>query len=125
MIYSAGLASVPGCSRVASLCVMAGRLLSPLLSPYRRFSVGVSGVRGWRNETPTGSKTEVFVYSPESNIAWPDPLLGVFNRADPKFGLPGNIGAVGVGDTGRVGGGARQQPDVLTVATTTKSTLFS
>lgn len=46
----------------------------------------------WRNETPPGGLTEVLVYSPESQIAWPDTTLGVFAQADPRFVLPGNVG---------------------------------
>lgn len=33
------------------------------------------------------------MYSPESNISWPDPKLGVLGSTDPAFALPGNIGA--------------------------------
>jgi len=47
----------------------------------------------WKNETPVGSTTEVFVYSPETNISWPDQRLGVLDSSlDPAFSLPGNIG---------------------------------
>lgn len=45
----------------------------------------------WRNETPSGGLTEVYVYS-QDRIQWPDPILGVFAAGDPKFCLPGNIG---------------------------------
>ena len=48
----------------------------------------------WRNETPRGGLTEILVYTPESQIAWPDPSLGVFAKSDPRFMLPGNIGIV-------------------------------
>lgn len=35
----------------------------------------------------------MFVYSPESAIAWPDPRLGpLATSSDPAFPLPGNIG---------------------------------
>jgi len=73
--------------------------------------------RGWRNETPVGSSTEVFVYSPESNISWPDPKLGVLGSTDPAFALPGNIGAKpSLLKETSPSHGARQ-PDVLTSAT--------
>jgi len=50
------------------------------------------GDRAWRNDTPVGSTTEVFVYIPESNISWPDQRLGVVSsQTDPNFSLPGNI----------------------------------
>ena len=48
--------------------------------------------RNWRNETPPGGLTEILVYSPESQILWPDTTLGVFAQSDPQFVLPGNIG---------------------------------
>ena len=48
----------------------------------------------WRNETPPGGLTEIFVYKPESQIAWPDSTLGIFAQADPKFVLPGNVGVL-------------------------------
>ena len=51
--------------------------------------------RNWRNETPPGGLTEILVYSPESQIAWPDTTLGVFAQADPQFILPGNVGLPG------------------------------
>jgi len=69
-----------------------------------------------RNETPVGSSTEVFVYSPESNIRWPDPKLGVLGSADPAFALPGNIGAKPSLPKETVFPHAKQ-PDVLTSAT--------
>jgi len=50
--------------------------------------------QNWRNETPPGGLTEILVYTPESQIAWPDPSLGVFAKSDPRFVLPGNIGVV-------------------------------
>jgi len=52
----------------------------------------VGGTRGWRNETPQGSSTGIFVYSPESNVTWPDEKLGVLGTTDPKFRLPGHTG---------------------------------
>jgi len=52
-----------------------------------------SGNRGWKNTTPKGSATEVFVYIPESNVSWPDQSLGVLSsQSDPNFNLPGNVG---------------------------------
>jgi len=60
---------------------------------HSRFISGCRVQRAWRNETPVGSTTEVFVYSPETNISWPDPRLGVLDSSlDPAFSLPGNIG---------------------------------
>jgi len=53
---------------------------------------GTSSDGGWRNDTPAGSSTEVFVYNPEFNIAWPDTQFGVVSRKDKNFTLPGNIG---------------------------------
>jgi hypothetical protein len=49
----------------------------------------------WRNETPAGGLTEVYVYTPESQTVWPDPTLGVFAPNDPKFTFPGHVGLVG------------------------------
>jgi hypothetical protein len=79
--------------------LMAGRLANLKCKgvPSSRFSRSFSGAqsggaRGWKNETPQGSKTEVFVYSPESNITWPDPQLGVLGSSDPFFSFPGHIG---------------------------------
>jgi len=78
---------------------MAGRLAglktkgvaSSALSRY--FSgARAGGTCAWRNQTPQGSKTEVFVYNSECNIAWPDPQLGVLASTDPNFTLPGHIG---------------------------------
>jgi len=40
----------------------------------------------------TLSVLQVFVYSPESNITWPDPQLGVLGSSDPFFTFPGHIG---------------------------------
>lgn len=101
---------------MAAYLVMASRLVpwkSSLPVIARGFSGGLSGgVRGWKNETPVGSKTEVFVYNPESEITWPDPQLGVFSRPDSNFGLPGNIGPSLVPH--RI---SKDQPDILTTAT--------
>ena len=54
--------------------------------------------QNWRNETPPGGLTEILVYTPESQIAWPDPSLGVFAKSDPRFVLPGNIGVLQTDD---------------------------
>jgi hypothetical protein len=74
----------------------------------------VGGSRGWRNETPAGSKTEVFVYSKESNITWPDPQLGVLGPTDPSFSLPGNIGpSPSVGPEAAPRPTGNRHPDIL------------
>jgi len=81
-----------------SFLVMAGRLAGlrtkGATSSLSRYFSGTrtGGSKAWRNETPQGSKTEVFVYSPESTITWPDPQLGVLGSTDPNFNLPGHIG---------------------------------
>jgi len=46
----------------------------------------------WKNETPPGGLTELYVYRPENPRVWPDPLLGVFAPKDPRCCLPGNVG---------------------------------
>jgi len=62
----------------------------------RSFSSRATGDWGWRNATPPGSNTEVFVYTPSAVIAWPDSSLGVLGgQSDPNFQLPGNIGQEG------------------------------
>ena len=48
--------------------------------------------RQWRNETPPGGLTELYVYRPEQQRVWPDPVLGVFSAQDPRCCLPGNVG---------------------------------
>ena len=48
--------------------------------------------KNWRNETPPGGLTEILVYNPESQIAWPDTSLGIFAQADQRFLFPGNVG---------------------------------
>lgn len=77
----------------------------------------VGGNRSWRNETPGGSNTEVFVYIKESNINWPDPQLGVLGPTDPAFSLPGNIGTSLSGElpegTSRQPASKDGHPDVL------------
>jgi hypothetical protein len=50
------------------------------------------GNRGWKNETAQGSTTGVFVFTPESNVTWPDEKLGVLGTTDPNFRLPGLTG---------------------------------
>lgn len=46
----------------------------------------------WKNETPPGSLTELYVYRPENPRVWPDPVLGVFSPKDQRCCLPGNLG---------------------------------
>lgn len=46
----------------------------------------------WKNETPPGGLTELYVYRPENPRIWPDPVLGVFSPKDPRCCLPGNVG---------------------------------
>lgn len=58
----------------------------------RRISLGNIS-RQWRNETPPGSLTELYVYRPENpSRVWPDPVLGVFSPKDARCCLPGNLG---------------------------------
>lgn len=58
----------------------------------RRFSIG-NIARQWKNETPPGSLTEIYVYAPDQDPrVWPDPVLGVFAPKDPRCCLPGNLG---------------------------------
>ncbi|XP_023338224.1 methylmalonic aciduria and homocystinuria type D protein, mitochondrial [Eurytemora carolleeae] len=85
----------------------------------RSFSGAQSGgSRGWKNETPQGSKTEVFVYSPESNITWPDPQLGVLGSSDPFFTFPGHIGCSLTGQLPEKSSPLKPvQPDILTAPT--------
>jgi len=56
--------------------------------------------RGWKNETPAGSSTEIFVYNPEFDIKWPNQQLGVLANKDKNFALPGDIGSVPDGRLG-------------------------
>jgi len=81
---------------------MACRLSRHSLSKFRLATVnssrtfrGSSGQSGWKNETPEGSQTEVFVYSPDLQIKWAgmDEQVGLVLRKDQNFSLPGNIGA--------------------------------
>jgi len=57
----------------------------------RRISLG-SIASQWKNETPPGSLTELYVYRPENPRVWPDPVLGVFAPKDQRCCLPGNLG---------------------------------
>ena len=70
-----------------------------------------AGRGGWRCESQEGAGTEVHVYStvqnstvqystvqvhvytPDLDISWPEPALGVLARPDKHFPLPGNTGA--------------------------------
>lgn len=48
----------------------------------------------WFNETPPGGLTELYIYRPAApGTVWPDAALGVFGPVDPKYCLPGNVGA--------------------------------
>lgn len=86
----------------------------------RYFSASQKG-RAWKNETPVGSSTEVFVYSPETNISWPDPRLGVVgDNLDPAFSLPGNIGPSPSNNQPKASTAYRQL-DVLTTPTNQES----
>merc|ERR1711944_306168 len=68
-------------------------LRSPSIGLCRTRNLSVScHCQNWRNETPPGGLTEILVYTPESQIAWPDTSLGIFAQADPRFVLPGNVG---------------------------------
>lgn len=74
---------------MSALLAAAGRDLSV----RRLISTSCSATRRtWRNETPSGGLTELYVYSPDSSTVWPDPALGVFSTQDPRFGFPGNVG---------------------------------
>ena len=75
-------------------------LRSPSVGLCRTRNLSVScHCQNWRNETPPGGLTEILVYTPESQIAWPDPSLGVFAKSDPRFVLPGNIGIIASEET--------------------------
>jgi len=98
---------------MAARLPIATRLTKELRRRQARAFSSKHGDRAWRNETPKGSSTEVFVYSPESQISWPDPRLGVVGQqGDPSFSLPGNIGPGALPTLGVVPP-PRQQPDVL------------
>lgn len=106
---------------------MAGRLANlkskvPSCPALRHFSGSFSGgSRGWKNETPQGSKTEVFVYSPDSEITWPDPQLGVLGTTDPNFAFPGHIGTNFPGNKSETAGprstNVNHSLDILTTPT--------
>ena len=51
------------------------------------------GRGGWRCETQAGAGTEVHVYTPDLDISWPEPQLGVLAAPVKHFPLPGNTGA--------------------------------
>jgi len=79
---------------------------------------------GWKNETPEGSQTEVFVYSPELNIKWTgvDDQLGVVLRKDKNFSLPGDIGACPSGSLDHLSiPPPSQKLDILTAPTVKES----
>eukprot|EP00092_Neocalanus_flemingeri_P025580 GFUD01027732.1.p1 GENE.GFUD01027732.1~~GFUD01027732.1.p1 ORF type:complete len:309 (-),score=86.41 GFUD01027732.1:567-1493(-) len=83
---------------------------------------GSSSDGAWRNDTPAGSNTEVFVYNPEFNIAWPDSQLGVVARKDKNFNLPGNIGANPTGSLDQLQiPPPSKQPDILSTPTVKES----
>jgi len=76
------------------------------------------GDGGWKNETPEGSTTEVFVYNPEFNITWPDSQFGVVSNKDKNFLLPGNIGPNPTGSLDKlVYPPPSKQPDILSAPT--------
>jgi len=116
---------------------MAGRLATikskglpcSVLTP-RHFSGGgqAGGRRGWRDDTPAGSKTEVYTYTPESSISWPDPKLGVLGSSDPNFSLPGHIGTTG-GETPALHNSSspllQPMPDVLSAPTNRENQVYT
>eukprot|EP00096_Caligus_rogercresseyi_P010244 TRINITY_DN3667_c0_g1_i1.p1 TRINITY_DN3667_c0_g1~~TRINITY_DN3667_c0_g1_i1.p1 ORF type:complete len:303 (-),score=105.14 TRINITY_DN3667_c0_g1_i1:165-1073(-) len=65
--------------------------LKDMSSLRRGFCSGLNRLR-WRNETPSGGLTELYVYTQESETIWPDPRLNVFSEVDPRFPLPGFVG---------------------------------
>ena len=52
-----------------------------------------AGRGGWRCESQAGAGTEVHVYTPDLDISWPEPQLGVLAAPAKHFPLPGNTGA--------------------------------
>jgi len=69
-----------------------GGRISHQVNFSRRLSIG-NIARQWKNETPPGSLTEIYVYAPDQDPrVWPDPVLGVFAPKDPRCCLPGNLG---------------------------------
>jgi len=112
-------------SRLTSSSVRLQRARLAFCQPFRAFSSN-QGDRAWKNETPVGSTTEVFVYSPEPNITWPDPRLGILGSSlDPAFSLPGNIGPNPSSTFPQDGTShplpSTKQPDVLTSPTNKES----
>jgi len=79
--------------------------------------------RGWKNETPAGSSTEVFVYDPEFDIKWPNQQLGVLGTKDKNFALPGDIGSLPDGRLGslQVSPPSSSRPDILSSPTLKES----
>jgi len=100
------------------------RRLSPASSSASTRSFrGTTSDGGWKNETPAGSSTEVFVYNPEFDINWPNPQLGVLSSKDKNFALPGDIGAVPDGslDSITVQLPVSRLPDIITAPTAKES----
>jgi len=82
---------------------------------------GTSSDGGWRNETPAGSSTEVFVYNQEFDINWPNQQLGVLGSKDKNFSLPGDIGALPEGNLDPLTvtpPSSTKLPDILSTPTT-------
>nr|ACO14676.1 C2orf25 homolog, mitochondrial precursor [Caligus clemensi] len=65
--------------------------LKDMASLRRGFCSGYGRMR-WRNETPSGGLTEMYVYTQDSDTIWPDPHLSVFSEVDPRFPFPGLVG---------------------------------
>jgi len=97
------------------------RRLAPTSASSRGFK-GTSSDGGWKNETPAGSSTEVFVYNPEFDIKWPEQQLGILSNKDKNFALPGNIGAIPDGNldslTTPAPSSSSRLPDILSTPTT-------
>ncbi len=75
----------------------------------------VQGAGGWTDESPAGGTTELWVYRPQSKTVWPDPDLGVVSTADPRFALPGRVGASEHSREKEGGGmGAKTDVDMVT-----------
>merc|ERR1719154_544097 len=82
---------------------------------------GTASDGGWRNETPAGSSTEVFVYNQEFDINWPNQQLGVLASRDKNFSLPGDIGALPDGKLDSITASppsSSRLPDILSTPTT-------
>jgi len=98
------------------------RTMRPGLVASSRSFRGSSSDGGWKNDTPSGSNTEVFVYNPEFNINWPDSRLGVVANKDKNFVLPGNIGANPSGKFEQLQiQPPSRQPDILSTPTVKES----